>query len=147
MDTQRTSKLSDPFFSLVVFSFYSGFMGAVLLLAPRIILPAFQVHEEVNSFTYMLGFVLIASSFYYFASGVGRDRFFAKLTVYTRFVVPFVTLILYAAGNVPINYVLLGMLDASGGIWTFITLRKTHSEDSLKSLGSARGAQSLSGGQ
>ena len=51
MDTQRSSKLSDPFFSLIVFSIYSGIMGAVLLFAPRIILPRLDVHEEVNSFT------------------------------------------------------------------------------------------------
>lgn len=138
MDTQRPSKLSDPFFSLIVFSIYSGFMGAVLLLAPRIILPAFQVHEEVNSFTYMLGFVLIASSFYYFASGVGRDRFFAKLTIYTRIASPIVTIILYITGNVPVNYVLLSILDASGGVWTFYALRKTRTGDSLKPLGYAQ---------
>jgi hypothetical protein len=128
VDTQRPSKLSDPFFSLIAFSIYSGFMGAVLLLAPRIILPAFQVHEEVNSFTYMLGFVLISSSFYYFASGIGRDRLFAKLTVYTRFASLLVTTVLYTTGNVPVNYVILSILDASGGIWTFLALRKTRSD-------------------
>ena len=147
MNTQRSSKLSDPFVSLIVFSIYSGFMGAALLLAPRIILPRFEVHEEVNAFTYMLGFVLICSSFYYFASGIGRDRFFAKLTVYTRFASLLVTTILYTAGNVPVNYVLLSILDASGGIWTLFALRKTLFEDSLRPGESVRGAQSLGGGQ
>lgn len=132
MNTQRSSKLSDPFFSLIVFSIYSGIMGAVLLLAPRTILPWFKVHEEVNSFTFMLGFVLICSSFYYFASGLGRNSFFAQLTVYTRFASFLVTTILYIAGNVPINYLLLSILDASGGIWTLLTLRKTRSRDALK---------------
>lgn len=98
-------------------------MGAILLFVPRLVLPWFGVHEEVNSFTFMLGFVLLCSSFYYFASGMGRDRLFAKLTVYTRFSVPFVTVALYLAGNVNINYVLLGMLDAAGGVWTFLALR------------------------
>jgi len=111
-------------------------MGAALLLAPRLILPRFEVHEEVNSFTYMLGFVLICSSFYYFASGIGRDRFFAKLTVYTRFASLLVTTILYTIGNVPVNYVLLSILDASGGIWTFFALREPRSEDGLKPGGS-----------
>lgn len=131
MAAQRPSKLSDPFFSLIVFSIYSGFLGAVLLLAPRTILAWFEVHDEVNSFTYMLGFVLICSSFYYFASGIGRDRFFAQLTVYTRLASLLVTTVLYSTGNVPINYVLLSILDASGGVWTFIALRNTHSEDPL----------------
>lgn len=91
MEAQSPSKLSDPFFCLIVFSIYSGVMGAVLLLVPRIILPAFQVHEEVNSFTFMLGFVLLCSSFYYFASGLGRNRLFAKLTLYTRIASPIMT--------------------------------------------------------
>ncbi|NIS68537.1 MAG: hypothetical protein GTO12_06160 [Proteobacteria bacterium] len=125
MNTRPRGKLSDPFFSLIVFSIYSGLMGAILLFVPRIVLPPFGVHEEVNSFTFMLGFVLLCSSFYYFASGMGKDRLFAKLTVYTRFAVPFVTVTLYLTGNVPINYVLLGILDASGGVWTFLALRSS----------------------
>jgi len=147
MNTQHSSKLSDPFVSLIVFSIYSGFMGAALLLAPRIILPRFEVHEEVNSFTYMLGFVLICSSFYYFASGIGRDRFFAKLTVFTRFASLLVTTILYIAGNVPVNYVLLSILDASGGIWTLFALRKTLFGNSLRHDESVRRAQSSRSGQ
>jgi len=143
MDTQRPGKLSDPFFSLIVFSIYSGIMGAVLLLAPRMILPAFQVHEEVNSFTYMLGFVLLCSSFYYFASGISRNRLFAKLTVFTRIASPVVTIILYTIGNVPVNYVILSILDASGGIWTYFALRKTRSEDAMQSFKYSRGVQSI----
>lgn len=143
MDIKPPSKLSDPFFSLIVFSIYSGIMGAVLLLAPRIILPAFRVHEEVNSFTYMLGFVLLCSSFYYFVSGIGRNRLFARLTVYTRIASPIITIILYMIGNVPVNYVVLSILDASGGFWTYFALRKTHSEDALQSLGYSRGVQPM----
>ena len=125
MNTKWAGKLSDPFFSLIVFSIYCGLIGAVLLLAPRIILPRFQVHEEVNSFTFMMGTALICFSFYYFAAGIGRDTFFAKLTVYTRVAIPFVSMSLYLTGNVPFHYVLLGLLDACSGIWTFFALRKT----------------------
>jgi hypothetical protein len=129
MNTKWAGKLSDPYFGLLVCSIYSGFIGAVLLFAPRIILPQFEVHKEVNSFTIMLGMSLICFSFYYFASGIGRDRFFAKVTVYTRFAIPFVTMSLYLAGNVAFHYVLLGLLDACGGIWTFFGLRKTRFMD------------------
>ena len=132
MNTKWADRLSDPFFSLIVFSIYSGFIGVVLLLAPRIILSQFEVHEEVNSFTFMLGLSLMCFSFYYFASGIGRDRFFAKLTVYARFAIPFVTMSLYLTGNVPFHYVLLGLLDACGGIWTFFALRKTRFMDAAK---------------
>lgn len=132
MNTKWAGKLLDPFFSLIVFSIYSGFIGAVLLLAPRIILPQFGVHEEVNSFTFMMGMALICLSFYYFAAGIARDRFFAKLTVYTRVAIPFVTMSLYLAGNVPFHNVLLGLLDACSGIWTFLVLRKTRLMDAAK---------------
>jgi hypothetical protein len=135
MNRQSAGKLSDPFFSLIVFSIYSGFIGAVLLLAPRIILPRFGVHEEVNSFTFMMGMALICFSFYYFAAGIARDTFFAKLTVYTRVAIPFVTMSLYLAGTVPFHNVLLGLLDACSGIWTFFALRKTRLLDAAKSQG------------
>ena len=132
MNTKWAGKLSDPFFGFLVFSIYSGFIGAALLLAPRSILPQFEVHEEVNSFTFMLGMSLICFSFYYFASGIGRDRFFAKVTVYTRFAIPFLTMSPYLARNVAFHYVLLGLLDACGGIWTFFALRKTRFMDAPK---------------
>ena len=130
MKTRWAGRLSDPFFSLIVFSIYCGLIGAVLLFAPRIILPWFQVQEEVYSFTFMMGMALICFSFYYFAAGVARDRFFVKLTVYTRVAIPFVTMSLYLAGNVPFHYVLLGLLDACSGIWTFFALRTTPFMDS-----------------
>ena len=132
MNTQLGGKLSDPFFSLIVFSIYCGLIGATLLFAPRIILPRFQVHEEVNSFTFMMGMALICFSFYYFAAGLAGDIFFAKLTVYARVAIPFVTMSLYLAGNVPFHYVLLGLLDACSGIWTFFALRKTSLLDTAK---------------
>jgi hypothetical protein len=132
MNTKWAGKLFDPFFSLIVFSIYSGFIGGTLLFAPRIILPQFGVHQEVNSFTFMLGMALICLSFYYFAAGIAKDRFFAKLTVYTRLAIPFVTMSLYLAGNVPFHYVLLGILDACSGIWTFLALRKTRFMDAAK---------------
>jgi len=125
MVMQRRGRLSDPFLSLIVFSVYSGLMGAILLFVPRIVLPWFGVREEITSATYMLGFVLLASSFYYFASGIGKDRYFAYLTVYTRLASPVVTVALYLTGNAPANYVLLSILDALGGAWTLSALRTT----------------------
>lgn len=118
----RSSRISDPFFTLIAFSIYSSIMGAVLLFAPKQILPLVGIEETINSHTYMLGFVLLAASFYYLASGLGRSRHFAKLTVYTRFAVPIVTTILYIGGNVPLNFVILGIVDFLGGVWTFATL-------------------------
>ena len=124
MRSARDSRLSDPFVTLMAFSSYSGLMGAVLLFAPRIILPLFSVAEDVNAYTYMLGFVLLASSFYYFSSGLAKNRHFAKLTVYTRFASPVVTVALFLGGNVPLNFVALSILDCLGGLWTLLTLRR-----------------------
>ncbi|MBL8020743.1 MAG: hypothetical protein JNM27_13815 [Leptospirales bacterium] len=118
-------KLSDPFFSLVAFSVYSGIMGFVLLVIPGIVLPLVGVHDPINSWTFMLGFVLICSSFYYFASGLAASRHFAGLTVYTRFSAPLVCVGLYLTGHAPINFVILSLVDASGGMWTLLALRRT----------------------
>ena len=124
MRPARTSRLADPYFSLIIFSIYSSLIGAVLLFAPRIILPLFGVAEDVNAYTYMLGFVLLASAFYYVSSGVAKSRHFARLTVYTRLASPVVTVALFAGGRVPLNFVLLSILDGLGGVWTLVTLRQ-----------------------
>ena len=116
---------SDPYFSLVAFSIYSSIMGFVLLVLPRIVLPLVGVDEEVNSWTYMLGFVLLCSSFYYCASGFAGNRHFAMLTVYTRFLAPVVCAILYVSGKAPINFVMLSIVDATGGLWTYLAIRNT----------------------
>jgi hypothetical protein len=39
MGSHRESRRADPYVTLVVFSIYSGAMGAVLLFGPRTILP------------------------------------------------------------------------------------------------------------
>lgn len=100
-------------------------MGFVLLVLPKIVLPFFGIHDVINPWTYMLGFVLLCSSFYYCASGFTRNRHFAMLTVFTRFSAPIVCSVLYLTGNAPINFVILSVVDATGGLWTLITLRKT----------------------
>lgn len=128
MAAHRGSRLSDPFFSLIVFSIYSGIMGAILLLAPKTILLYFRVEETINSYAYMLGFVLLCSSFYYVASGLARARNFARLTVYTSFASPAVTTNLFLAGNVPPNFVILSVVDFLGGAWTFTTLKLSPTE-------------------
>lgn len=117
------SKFKDPFLSLIVFSIYSGIMGAVLLIIPKVILPIVKVDEEVNTWTYMMGFVLICSSFYYFMSGLNKNLAFARLTVYTRFSAPVIVAILYVAGNAPITFLFLSFVDASGGFWSLFCLR------------------------
>lgn len=124
-DRTMKANFSDPYFSLVAFSVYSGMMGFVLLVLPKVVLPLVGVHEEVSSWTYMLGFVLLCSSFYYCASGFAGSRHFAMLTVYTRFLAPIVCTILYLTGNAPINFVILSAVDASGGLWTLLTLKNT----------------------
>jgi hypothetical protein len=117
------SKLKDVYFSLIVFSIYSGIMGAVLLIAPKIILPLFKVHEAINSWTYMLGFVLLCSSFYYLMSGLNQSRAFAWLTVFTRLTAPIVAVMLYLSGNATVHFLLFSFIDATGGIWTLYCLK------------------------
>lgn len=95
-----------------------------MLFCPRVVLPLLKVGEAVNAYTYMLGFVLLCSAFYYCMSGVARNRYFARLTTYTRFASPVVTVVLFAGAQVPFNFVLLSIVDGLGGLWTFMALRQ-----------------------
>lgn len=108
--------------SLLVFGGYALIMGLVLLVIPEQGLPYFMFAETSGTWVHVLGFVLCCSAYYYLWAGRSRNKEFARLTVHTRLASPVVMLGLLMAGKVDHMVLLFGIVDALGGVWTWIML-------------------------
>ena len=110
--------------SIRIFGIYSLVMGLVLLVIPHLILPLFNLSVEGEQWIRMLGFVLICSSYYYIRSANKGNIDFAIYTIHTRIAAPFVVLILFLTGVVKPSFLLFGLVDGLGGLWTLINYQR-----------------------
>ena len=117
-------KLSRTYISILIFGIYSLIMGFVLLLVPNIILPLVSLPASNESWIYLLGFVLICSSYYYLRSAIDKNLAFARYTVHTRFTAPLVILFLVVTNKADWHFISFGVIDGLGGLWTLYELNK-----------------------
>lgn len=117
-------KLNKIYISIFVFGCYSLLMGIVLLFIPNHILPLFGIPASNESWLYLLGFVLICSSYYYLRSAIDKNIDFVRYTIHTRFAAPFVVAFLIGTGKADWHFLSFGIIDGLGGLWTWYTLHK-----------------------
>ena len=110
--------------SIRLFGIYSLIVGLVLLIMPHVILPLFNLSCEGQEWIRLLGFVLMCSSYYYIRASYKGNIDFAICTIHTRIAAPFVVLILFLTGVVKQSFLLFGLVDGLGGLWTLITFKK-----------------------
>jgi hypothetical protein len=110
--------------SILIFGVYSLLMGVVLLFVPGIILPLFDLPTGGEPWLNLLGFVLICSSYYYIRSALSGNRQFALYTTHTRFAAPLLVVYLIASGKADWHFILFGVVDGLGGLWTWYELKK-----------------------
>jgi hypothetical protein len=116
--------MKNVFISLKIFGFYSLMMGLTLFFVPQI-LPFFGINAEINIWTRMLGFVLSCSSYYYIKAATIEDLSFAKWTIHTRFIAPFIVAYLVVFGFADPIFILFGVVDGLGGLITYYFLNKS----------------------
>ena len=117
-------KLNRVDISIFVFGCYSLIMGMVLLFIPNLILPLFNIPASNESWLYLLGFVLMCSSYYYIRSAFSNNRGFASYTIHTRFTAPLVVVFLIAMGKADWHILSFGIIDGLGGLWTLLELKR-----------------------
>lgn len=110
--------------SIRVFGIYSFIMGLVLLFFPNQVLPLFSISINGEGWVRLMGFVLICSSYYYIRSAYRGNIEFAVYTIHTRLAAPVVIFLLYLTGSVDKSFLLFGLVDGLGGLWTLFTLQK-----------------------
>lgn len=111
--------------SILIFGIYSLIMGIVLLFIPEYILPAFNLPVSGEPWLYLLGFVLLCSSYYYIRSALSGNTQFAVYTTHTRFAAPLAVAYLILSGKADWHFLSFGMIDGLGGLWTFYELNKS----------------------
>lgn len=117
-------KLSRTDISILIFGIYSLIMGFVLLLVPNIILPLVGLPVSNESWIYLLGFVLICSSYYYIRSAIDKNLALARYTTHTRLAAPLVVIFLVATNKADWHFISFGVIDGLGGLWTLYELNK-----------------------
>jgi hypothetical protein len=110
--------------SLVVFGWYLAVLGAVLVLAPNLLLRAFLLPATGEPWIRVVGVLVLVIA--YFDARMGREGFlpYARFTVHARVAVLVLFVAFAIAGVAPPILILFGAIDFAGAVWTAAALRK-----------------------
>ena len=113
--------------SVFVFGLYALGMGFVLLFIPHLILPLVGILFSNEPWLFLLGFVLMCSSYYYLRSAWKGEDDFALYTIHTRFASPVLVAFLISTGKADWHFLSFGIVDGLGGLWTWIEFKRNKS--------------------
>ncbi|MDQ3108683.1 MAG: hypothetical protein M3R17_02215 [Bacteroidota bacterium] len=97
--------------SIFIFGLYALAMGLVLLFIPHLILPLVGIPFSNELWLFLLGFVLICSSYYYLRSAMKGDPDFARYTIHTRFAAPVLVAFLIITRKADWHFLSFGIID------------------------------------
>jgi hypothetical protein len=119
--------MSKSAFSAKVFAIYLFIVGAVLVVAPNVLLSILRLPETSEVWIHVIGVLAFNIGVYAWVAAKHEDKNFLKASVYTRFVL-FVAVTTFAVvGLASPMIIIFGVTDLLGGIWTHFAL-KTDSE-------------------
>ena len=115
--------MSKSAFSAKVFAVYLFLAGALLAIAPNLLLSLLQIPQTSEVWIRVVGLVAFMIGVYAWVAATHEFTPFLVASVYTRFVV-FVAFVAFAALGLGSPVILLfGVADLAGGIWTHFALR------------------------
>ena len=115
--------MSKSAFSAKVFAIYLFIVGAVLVVAPNILLSIFRIPQTSEVWIHVVGVIAFMIGVFAWVAAKHEDKHFLKASVYTRFVV-FVAFATFAAiGLSSPMIIFFGVADLLGGIWTHFALK------------------------
>ncbi|MBI2265496.1 MAG: VOC family protein [Armatimonadetes bacterium] len=119
----REERLQSSSLSMLVFSVYTGIVGAFLVFYPQISL-YLGFREADTPWVRILGYVVGALSLYYYLAVREKEKNFYRWSVYGRIpLFPFFTA-LVLLGIAPPIMALIGAWETGLAIWTGLALRK-----------------------
>lgn len=107
-----------------IFAVYLWCLGALLLLIPNPFLGLFGMPEAREVWIRVVGVLVINIGVYYWF-GAAAGRGFLQATAYARFFVLLAFLGLVLAGLAPALLIAFGAVDAAGGLWTLLALKRS----------------------
>jgi hypothetical protein len=115
--------MSSSALSILVFGAYLVVVGAMLVVAPNVLLSLFGVPSTQEVWIRILGIVVFVFGLYFVqASREGVTAFF-RWTVWGRSIVVVAFVVFVALGMAPRVLVLFAAIDAAGALWTALALR------------------------
>lgn len=116
-----------PALSVFVFGIYLLLLGAVLILAPNLLLFVFQMPLTTEVWIRVTGMLVLFLGIYYVSARRADLRPFYLWTVYVRSSVIVFFAVFVILGFAPIPLILFGVVDLLGALWTLLALRATRS--------------------
>lgn len=115
--------MSKSAFSAKVFAVYLFVVGAMLVVAPNVLLSIFGIAPSTEVWIRVVGVTAFMIGVYAWVAAKHENRPFLEASVYTRCVV-FVAFTTFAViGLSSPMIVLFGVVDLCGGLWTYFALK------------------------
>jgi hypothetical protein len=108
---------------MFVFAVYLFVLGAILLVAPNVLLGIFGLEPATDVFVRIVGMLVVFLGYYYVSAARGEVVAFMRWSARAR---PFVILFFIAfvaLGWSKPQLILFGAVDLAGAIWTRLALR------------------------
>ena len=115
--------MSKSAFSAKAFAIYLFVVGAMLVVAPNVLLSFFLIPPTSEVWIHVVGVIAFMLGVYAWVAAKHEFKPFLAASVYTRFVV-FVAFTTFAVmGLASPMIVLFGVADLLGGLWTYFALK------------------------
>ena len=119
--------MTRPALSVFVFGIYLLLLGAVLVIAPNLLLSIFQIPPTTEVWIRVAGMLVLLLGVYYVLAARAELRPFFAWSVYVRASVIFFFIAFVLLGYAPSQLILFGVVDLLGALWTFFALRASKS--------------------
>lgn len=110
--------------SVYYFGFYLLLLGVTLTAVPNLLLSVFQIPETNEVWIRVVGIILFSLSIYYILMSQTNNTLFISITIYIRFSILLWFSFFVLMGWAPAMLILFSVIDALGGLWTYIELKK-----------------------
>ena len=110
--------------SIYYFGFYLLILGTALTVVPNFILSTFQMAETSEVWIRVIGVIVFNIGLYYIFMAPQNNATFFMLSVYTRLAILLWFIAFSVIGWAPYNLIMLGLADAAGAIWTYVSVKK-----------------------
>ncbi len=115
--------MSKSAFTIKAFGYYLIVLGAVLIIAPNLLLAIFNMPITKEVWIRVVGVLVVNIGVYYLYAAKCEAKAFFQASVYTRTFVLVSFAVFAAVGLASPMLVIFGATDFAGGIWTHLTLK------------------------
>ncbi|MEJ6022635.1 hypothetical protein [Ramlibacter sp. PS4R-6] len=129
MKASPLSDLSAPAKSVLVFGVYLLLLGALLVVAPNVVLGLFGIPPATEVWIRVVGMLVLVLGAYYALAAIAEVRAFMRWTVPIRLCVLLFFAAFVVTGLAPRVLILFGLVDVAGAAWTAWALRRAAAQD------------------